>query len=164
MKKFTVFANYFIDIEETFLRLKDSFFSFHKANISDWRINIRGKYKHDVKKFLEKNITKDLEIYFLNSEAGWLNDSLEICNKIKSEITFFWIEDHICIDDVSKINSIAQEMYENKVDYLLYTFFHKGQYLDLLEATNYNKKKHISFFKYDIKNYESIKNWGKKKY
>ena len=49
MKKFTVFANFFIDTEERFLRLKDSFFSFSSADIHEWIINIRGEYKENVK-------------------------------------------------------------------------------------------------------------------
>lgn len=31
MKNFKVFANFYVDTEERFLRLKDSFFSFYKA-------------------------------------------------------------------------------------------------------------------------------------
>ena len=64
MKNFTVFANFYIDTEERFLRLKDSFFSFDKANISEWVINTRGKYKEDVKNFLEKNVKTDLKLFF----------------------------------------------------------------------------------------------------
>ena len=55
MKNFSVFANFFIDTEERFLRLKDSFFSFNKANINEWLINIRGDFKNEVKNFLEEN-------------------------------------------------------------------------------------------------------------
>ena len=55
MKNFTVFANFYIDTEERFLRLKDSFFSFDKANISEWVINTRGKYKEDVKNRIKTN-------------------------------------------------------------------------------------------------------------
>ena len=64
MRKFTVFANFFIDTEERFLRLKDSFLSFSDANIHEWIINIRGEYKEHVKEFLENNITKNLKIFF----------------------------------------------------------------------------------------------------
>ena len=65
MKNFSVFANFFIDTEERFLRLKDSFFSFNKANISEWLINIRGDFKNEVKNFLEENVSENLKIFFL---------------------------------------------------------------------------------------------------
>ena len=54
-------------------------------------------------------------------------------------------------------------MYENKIDYLTYSFFHKGILLDPLEAIEYEKKKEINFFTYNFENYNKIKNWYRKK-
>ena len=159
MKKFTVFANFFIDTEERFLRLKDSFFSFKDANIQEWLINIRGDYKEKVKEFLENNINENLKVFFLESSEGWIEDSTEIIKNIKTKIIFFWIEDHICIKDVSKINQVVEEMDENEIDHLFYTFYHKGMFTRPLESINYKKTKNISFFLYDKKNYDKIKNW-----
>ena len=68
MIKYTVFANFHIDTEERYLRLKDSFFSFYKSNVYDWNINIRGEYKKKVKNFLKKHIKNNLNIFFLNRE------------------------------------------------------------------------------------------------
>lgn len=163
MRKFTVFANFFIDTEERFLRLKDSFFSFSKANIHEWCINIRGNYKQDVKKFLENNISKNLKVFFLESNEGWINDSLEVTKNINTEIIFFWLEDHICTTDVSKINLVVEEMYENKIDHLIYSFFHKGIFIEPLDAVHYEKKKNISFFLLDSKNHNKLKTWYEKK-
>ena len=56
MNKISVFANFYIDSEERFLRLKDSFFSFYKSNFSSWHINIRGEYKHQVEHVMGKPI------------------------------------------------------------------------------------------------------------
>tara|TARA_Y100000022_G_C13176555_1_gene341235 strand:- start:32 stop:874 length:843 start_codon:yes stop_codon:yes gene_type:complete len=162
MNKFSVFANFFIDTNERFERLKDSFFSFNKANINEWLINIRGDYKYDVQKFLNQNVKENLKIFFLESNEGWIEDSLEIIKNNNSDIIFFWIEDHICIANFSKINSVVNEMYENKIDHLTYSFFHKGILLDPLEAIEYEKKKEINFFTYNFENYNKIKNWYKK--
>ena len=163
MKNFSVFANFFIDTEERFLRLKDSFFSFNKADINEWIINIRGDFKNEVKNFLEENVTNNLKIFFLESKRGWIEDSLEIIKNNNSEIIFFWVEDHICITNFSKMNSVVNEMYENKIDHLTYSFFHKGILLNPLEAIEYEKKKEISFFSYNFENYNKIKNWYEKK-
>ncbi len=48
MTTLTIFANYFINDEERFLRLKDSFWSFKDVNPLKWVINVRGKYKSEV--------------------------------------------------------------------------------------------------------------------
>ena len=147
MKNFSVFANFFIDTEERFLRLKDSFFSFNNANISEWLINIRGDFKNEVKNFLKENVTENLKIFFLESNEGWIEDSLEVIKNNNNDIIFFWVEDHICIANFSKINSVVNEMYENKIDYLTYSFFHKGASLDPLEAIDYEKKKRLIFLR-----------------
>ena len=89
MNKFSVFANFFIDTNERFERLKDSFFSFNKANINEWLINIRGDYKYDVQKFLNQNVKENLKIFFLESNEGWIEDSLEIIKNNNTDIIFF---------------------------------------------------------------------------
>jgi hypothetical protein len=162
MVKYTVFANFYIDTEERYLRMKDSFFSFYKSNVYDWNINIRGKYKNKVKIFLQENISKNLNIFFLESKKGWVFDTLNISNYFKTNIIFFWIEDHICIDSVSKINSVVAEMHQNKIDHLIYSFFHKGTYINQLKAVNHEVKKNILFFRYGKKNYRNLKSWYKK--
>lgn len=159
MKNFTVFANFYIDTEERFLRLKDSFFSFDKANISEWVINTRGKYKEDVKNFLEKNVKTDLKLFFLESKNGWVNDTIKITEAITNEIIFIWVEDHICTTDISQINLVVDEMYKNDVDHLIYSFFHKGIFIKPLEAVDYNEDKNISYFVYDKINYNNLKKW-----
>ena len=159
MRKFTVFGNFFIDTEERFLRLKDSFFSFSGANIHEWIINIRGEYKEHVKEFLENNITKNLKIFFLESQDGWIEDSVEITKNIRTKVIFIWIEDHICIKPAYKINQIVKEMEENDIDHIIYSFFHKGDLSKSLQAIDYEKTENISYFLYDKKNYDKIKNW-----
>ena len=105
---------------------------------------------------------RKLKIFFLESKEGWIEDSLEIIKNNNSDIIFFWVEDHICIANFSKINSVVNEMYENKIDYLTYSFFHKGASLDPLEAIDYEKKKEINFFTYNFENYNKIKSWYRK--
>ena len=56
MVKYTVFAYFYIDTEERYLRERDPFFSFYKSNVQDWNINIQGKYKNEVKIFSQGHI------------------------------------------------------------------------------------------------------------
>ena len=71
MNKLTIFANFSIDSEERFLRLKDSFFSFRQGNIDNWVINIRGSFREKVKIFFATHITTKVDIFFYESESGW---------------------------------------------------------------------------------------------
>ena len=52
---FSVFANFRIDTLDRFIATKLSFKSFNDEKIKNWIINVRGKYKREIKKFLIKN-------------------------------------------------------------------------------------------------------------
>ena len=54
MSNISVFANFYINDQERFLRLQDSFLSFFKSNIDRWYINIRGNKKKISYKFFKK--------------------------------------------------------------------------------------------------------------
>tara|TARA_Y100000591_G_C21792625_1_gene677434 strand:- start:467 stop:1321 length:855 start_codon:yes stop_codon:yes gene_type:complete len=158
--EFSVVANFYIDTEERLLRLKDSYYSFSKSNISNWKINIRGELKYEVEKFLRSQIKERiLDIQFLETKDGWIADTETLLKDIKDKIIFFWIEDHICIQDYKIINELVDEMYLYKVDHMLYTFFHKGQILKVLESVDCNEKKLLKFIDLNNENYEKFNQW-----
>ena len=86
-----------------------------------------------------------------------------VSKKFKSDIIFFWVEDHICIDNTSRINSIVEEMQKNKVDNLLYTFFHNGQYLNLLKSVEHKKLDNLSVFEFNLLNHDLLKTYFENK-
>ena len=51
-----IFANFLIDNEERFQRMKDSFNSFKDAKPNQWVVNIRGSYKDEAGDFLKKEL------------------------------------------------------------------------------------------------------------
>ena len=51
-----IFANFLINNEERFQRLKDSYESFKDICPNQWIINIRGDYKYKVADFLKSRI------------------------------------------------------------------------------------------------------------
>ena len=146
MNKISVFANFYIDSEERFLRLKDSFFSFYRCNFYSWNINIRGEYKQQVESFLRMNVKENLNIYFLDTDKGWMEDSMTIIEEVKSSLIFIWVEDHICIKNEKILNNIIDEMFENQVDNLIYSWFHKGRYKSPLNFLKFQKLKNYYFF------------------
>ena len=158
--EFSVVANFYIDTEERFLRLKDSYHSFCKSNILSWHINIRGNLKQEVQNFLQNEIDSNkLKTYFLETNNGWIKDTEKITENLKSEIIFFWIEDHLCIKESNIINEIVSEIHQNKIDHLMYSFYHKGDLLKQLKLIPHNKKNFISYADLSFENYEKIKLW-----
>ena len=122
----TIFANFFIDSEERFQRMKDSFYSFYSINPNQWVINVRGKYKYQVADFLKNEVNVNLEISFLDSFKGWMHDSRNISKKIISNYVFFWVEDNILVNEIDFFYNCVLEMQKFTVDVMLYTFFTKN--------------------------------------
>ena len=122
----TIFANFRLDSEERFLRMKDSFLSFKDIDAERWIINIRGRHKVEAGRFLEAQLGSRLALYQLESPEGWFHDSRIMAATIETEYVFFWVEDHLCLRP-DKISPTLREMQEKDLDLLTYSFCHKGQ-------------------------------------
>lgn len=122
----TIFANFFIDNEERCQRMKDSFCSFKDLNPKEWVINIRGKLKLQAGEFFIKELSDNLQLSYLESKKGWHHDTKKIVSKISSEYVFFWIEDHILINNKNNLNLCINEMKNNNVDQLWYSWHNKN--------------------------------------
>ena len=57
---------------------------------------------------------KKLKTYFLETNNGWIKDTEKITENLKSEIIFFWIEDHLCIKESNIINYTNQRALERE--------------------------------------------------
>ena len=120
-----VFSNFFIDNEERYQRMKDSFYSFKDFNPNEWVINIRGKLKNEAGQFLKKEIGDKLNLFYLKNRRGWAHDSRILVKNIKSDFIFFWIEDHILISSIEDFKNCVREMKKFQADQLLYSFLTK---------------------------------------
>ena len=105
----TIFANFRLDSEERFLRMKDSFLSFKDIDAERWIINIRGRHKVEAGRFLEAQLGSRLALYQLESPEGWFHDSRIMAATIETEYVFFWVEDHLCLRP-DKISPTLREM------------------------------------------------------
>ena len=119
-----IFANFFIDNEERLLRMKDSFYSFRDVQPEEWRINIRGRLKHEARDFLYSELRDNLSVHFLESNKGWFYDSHTFMQDVQSDFVFFWIEDHICINQSGNIRKIMKDMFDNEIDVVPYSQRH----------------------------------------
>jgi hypothetical protein len=120
----TIFANFRINNEERYLRMRDSFLSFKNISAEKWVINIRGSHKEKTLNFLNKHLEDKLYHYQLESKKGWFADTREMLKDIDSDFVLFWIEDHINIADVKVYNNILHEMKQNGCNQLTYTWWY----------------------------------------
>lgn len=118
----TIFANFFINNKERLQRMKDSFKSFRNINPNEWVINIRGEYKSEAGDFLKNEIGENLSLFYYNSGYGWFYDSRKIYQNITSQFVMFWIEDHILLVEPEILSKCINEMDQQKVDQLWYSW------------------------------------------
>ena len=126
-KNLTIFANFLIDNEERFLRMKDSFQSLKQIHVDQYVLNVRGKYAERVIEWLNKQSIR-VKIYSLKSEFGWLYDSYSISQFIETPYVLLWVEDQICMNP-QLINDVVEEMLENNADILSYSYWKNGNFL-----------------------------------
>jgi len=143
-----VFANFRIDNEERLQRMRDSFYSFCDVMPNEWRINIRGCKKLEAAEFIRSNIRAKVFISHKESRRGWFKDSLDTIDGLTSEFVFFWIEDHICISDISVLRGVIEEMSLHCVDQLIYSWFPQHwrthQVFPVVEVGNYIDVRHVN--------------------
>ena len=149
--RITILANFRIDSKERLRRMKDSFSSFNNANIDSWIINIRGPFKSNAESFLKLNVKQNLKIFKKESKLGWKHDTKLISQYINTSHVMYWVEDHICIDGYQKFNKVINEIIENRIDYLCYSWFHFGNNLKTFSKINFENKNHIISLDYDKK-------------
>jgi len=146
MATLTIFANFYIDSDERYLRMVDSFNSFSDIAAEKWVINARGLHAKKTMDFLTDKLGEKLVPFELESSQGWLHDTKQMLEAIKTDYVFLWLEDHINLVDVQIYNMILSEMYENGSEYLEYSWWHFGQPLKTYQDVIENESSHIYTF------------------
>ncbi len=136
----SIFTNFNIDNEERFIRMKDSLSSFIGLEPDQWVINVRGKYKELVAEHLRSAIRSSINLTFLESKQGWHKDSRVISKDITSDIVFYWLEDHLCLVEPNLLRETINEMFNQKVDILPYSFYEQSSQDYSPLKTNYKGK------------------------
>ncbi len=140
----TIFANFFIDNEERFLRMKDSFHSLKQIHVDQYVINVRGIYAIKVIEWLRNQSIK-VKIYSLKSELGWFYDSYSIAKYIETSYVLIWVEDQICMNP-QLINNVVDEMLECDADILNYSYWKNGKFLKRYKEVQKNDSLNIKWF------------------
>lgn len=131
--------------------MKDSFESFKDADINQWVINFRGYYKNDAIQYIKDRLGEKLISFQLESKEGWFFDSRQLIKEIKSDYIFFWIEDHICTCGAQQFNAVISEMKRLNVDYLGYSWFGMGLFLNQFRSLNGTEGKSLKLYNYTKK-------------
>jgi hypothetical protein len=151
----TVFANFRINDVERLKRMKDSFHSFYEID-AEWVINIRGQLKYEAANYLKSILNDKSHIEHLESKKGWIYDTLQLQKFVKTQYILIWVEDHISQVDPKNLNMIINEMRNNNIDYLNYTWFFKEFITSWYEKIDKLQSNNLLYFQLDKKNHRKI--------
>lgn len=146
MATVSVFSNFFIDTPERLQRMKDSYTSFCDISPKEWVINIRGRFAAEASSFLQSSITDHLYIFNYDSPMGWFHDSRKMLSHISSDITLFWLEDHLNLAPIAKLNLCISEMASQSLDLMMYSFWWNGALRDRYRSIELNTGTNIDWF------------------
>jgi hypothetical protein len=152
----TVFANFRINDEERFTRMKDSFNSFSNISAQKWLINVRGIFKQDTILFLKEQLGDKLSPHTLESGKGWFYDSRQFINEINSDYVLVWNEDHINLVEPAIYDQILYEMAESVSEYLNYTWWFLGHTRKVYDTIIKTEYKTIETFILDKSNFNGL--------
>ncbi|MBI2354869.1 MAG: hypothetical protein HYV06_07560 [Deltaproteobacteria bacterium] len=156
MSTLTVFANFFIDTPERFIRVQDSFKSFRDVKAEKWVINVRGRFADQVTTFLMKELGEKLISFRLHSQDGWFFDTRQMLSAIDGDYVFFWLEDHLNMAETFILDSIVEELKENNADYMYYSFWWGGALRQRYQGIPMTPGRHIDWFNHTVDNNPTI--------
>ena len=143
---FTVFANFFIDTEERFLRMTDSYGSFSTVAAERWVVNVRGAFAEDVHRYLSVRLGERYYPSSIESAGGWLQDSLMCARNIETAYVLCWLEDHICMCGSNTLSHVVAEMSRKKLALLMHSFWQNGVARDRYRGVELEKGDLLDFF------------------
>lgn len=155
-RNLTIFANFFIDSEERFLRFKDSLRSMSEIDAETYVVNVRGRYAPECMNHLRHSVSR-CSVFSLESLAGWFYDSSKIRHLIATPYVLIWLEDHICMAPTA-INRVVNEMESCGADILTHTFWCNGLSLNRYSAVRQTEGDQISWFDHDIQSNALVQN------
>jgi len=157
--RITIFANFLINNEERFLRMRDSFFSIQKAIHCQWVVNVRGEYAQKTASFLKEQLGTQVHLSFFSSKKGWFHDTRTLLPLLKTDLIFNWVEDQICLCNAKDFSQLLTDLKESQTEYMLYTFFQCIEVFKVYE--DFKNKKSLSLihsFEINRKNAHLIEN------
>lgn len=155
-----IFANFFIDTNERFLRMQDSFHSFKDIDAEKWIINARGRFADDTMTFLRENLGQKLIAHKRHSSEGWFHDTREMLSDIDGDYVFFWLEDHINLAEIDLLDNIVSEMKEHDLDYMIHTWWQNGRLRKRYSGVTLTPGRYVDYLEHTIANNPVIQSGG----
>ncbi len=155
----TAVCNVFINSDIKFGFFKQTFPRVYAIS-DNWLINIRGKYRQKVQKYIQENLPNSKETCQFFSgldDTNWAKSTGKMLEKSKYDYIYVFLEDHFLLKPLDHFQAVIQDMINSKIEYFAYSFFNIGLTVQSAEGLYPNYSQHFFSFEFSEKNLDYLK-------
>lgn len=124
----TALCNVFINSEFKLGLFKETFPRVYGVS-DNWLVNIRGKYRDDVLKYIREAFPDSEKncIFFSGlDDSDWAKSARTMLEKSKYDHIYVFLEDHFLLKPLEHFKDVLRDMIDSKIEYFQYSFFDIG--------------------------------------
>lgn len=148
----TAICNIFINSDFKLRFFKETFPRVYDVS-DNWLINIRGKYREDVVKYIQETFEDSGEncIFFSGLDDGdWARSTRKMLESSKYDYIYVFLEDHFLLKPLDHFKNVIRDMVDSKIEYFAYSFFDIGLSVKSAEGLDSDYSKH--FYSFQLSN------------
>jgi hypothetical protein len=150
----TALCNIYIDSELKFELFKRTFPQIYDVS-DNWLINIRGRYREEVFKYIKANFSavKKNCIFFNDlNDKDWIKSTEKMLKCSRYDYVYIFLEDHFLLKSIGEFKSAIREMISLKIEYFQYSFFNIGLSVGSVEVLYPDNSNYFLAFQFSEKN------------
>ncbi|MDD2766377.1 MAG: hypothetical protein PHH40_01265 [Candidatus Moranbacteria bacterium] len=131
----TAICNIFINSDFKLRLFKETFPRVYDVS-DNWLVNIRGKYREDVIKYIQETFEDSGEncIFFSGLDNGdWARSTSKMLERSRYDYVYVFLEDHFLLKSLDHFKDVIRDMEDSDIDYFQYSFFNVGLHTNSIE-------------------------------
>lgn len=145
----TAICNVFINSDLKLSLFKQTFPRVYGVS-DNWLVNIRGKYRDDVLRYIRETFPdpeKNCVFFSGLDDTDWAKSTRKMLSEAKHDRIYVFLEDHFLLKPLDHFRDVIRDMAESGVEYFCYSFFDVGVSMRNSEGLYPEYSRHLFSFR-----------------